>query len=289
MRRVATALLAGFMLLAAVAVASPQPAPRTGVVQPRSVASAQADCLLLTAVTTCTTADVVVWRFDAPPNPSGGDVCPIVIDWGDGARSTPWDPSPSGGQHEFRHSYSAPGSYTASYVLGAKPGCPAGQRISSRSITITGPEGRIVPIEGEKAKTLTILKYQTKPNKRAKVGFVKAANGRCPATKASCAFEFRRGQKVQLRAGNAGDWRFVSWAGACTGKKRTCSVTMSSPKRVKVYFAPKPLKPITCPDCETQIATFLKDYEVASKSKGKCPLDRSGLRTPATVSSCNRS
>ena len=56
--------------------------------------------------------------------------------------------------------------------------------------------------------------------------------------KPTCTASMRTGARVTLTAAPAQKWTFVRWTGACTGRTKTCRVTMAAPRTVTATFAP---------------------------------------------------
>jgi uncharacterized repeat protein (TIGR02543 family) len=77
-------------------------------------------------------------------------------------------------------------------------------------------------------------------------GIVTSPDGTCSGTKGkskSCAQQFKGGEAVTLSAKAAPGFVFAGWTGACSGKKTTCNVTLTSSATVGATFTGLVLAP----------------------------------------------
>ena len=81
-------------------------------------------------------------------------------------------------------------------------------------------------------------------------GSVSASGGLCTSTagkKVTCTQRYTKDQKVTLTAKPAKGFVLAAWKGACTGKKATCTVTVSAVETVSATFAQLVLAPLASP------------------------------------------
>jgi hypothetical protein len=72
-------------------------------------------------------------------------------------------------------------------------------------------------------------------------GSVSTSAGKCSAgasKKKTCVQRFTANKTVQLKAAAAAGSRFGGWSGACSGTKKTCSVSLSTGRQVTASFKP---------------------------------------------------
>ena len=72
----------------------------------------------------------------------------------------------------------------------------------------------------------------------AGVIYVSAKSGRHAGCLIDCTYTYATGTRISIRAQPAANvTHFVRWSGACTGKARTCTLTLRKNVRVTATFA----------------------------------------------------
>jgi Divergent InlB B-repeat domain len=115
-------------------------------------------------------------------------------------------------------------------------------------------------------------------------GKVKSSGGECTSTSGKtvrCTQLYAADAKVTLTATPASGFSFAGWKGACTGKKTTCTVTMSAAQAVTATFAKQYLVPGKKPTVSKVEGGFKVTLFFTANEKGTLKL--TGVRSGAKV------
>jgi uncharacterized repeat protein (TIGR02543 family) len=97
----------------------------------------------------------------------------------------------------------------------------------------------------------------------------------------TCTHEFAIGQTVTLIAAPAAGYAFAGWSGACAGKKKSCTVSMTAAKTVDATFVQPVLVATTRPTVVKTAAGFRVTLHFAATERGSLKLV--AKRTTKTV------